>query len=86
MASVLISIINLVVQVYTILILVSVVMSYVLTPYDPIRQFVDRLVNPLLDPIRKIVPPIGMFDFSPIVLMLLLQFVGGIITSLLSGF
>jgi YggT family protein len=86
MTSVLISIINLVVQVYTLLILVSVVMSYILTPYDPIRQFVDRLVNPLLDPIRKIVPPVGMFDFSPIVLMLLLQFVGGIITSLLSAF
>jgi YggT family protein len=84
MGSVLISIINLFVQLYTILILVSVVMSYILSPYDPVRQFVDRLINPLLDPIRKVVPPVGMFDFSPIVLMLLIQFVGGILTSILS--
>jgi YggT family protein len=85
MGSVLIIIINLFVQVYTILILISVVMSYILSPYDPVRQFIDRLVNPLLDPIRKIVPPVGMFDFSPIVLMLVVQFVGQILTSVLSA-
>ncbi|MCE1255598.1 MAG: YggT family protein, partial [Anaerolineae bacterium] len=63
-----------------------VLLSYFMSPYDPIRATVDRFVNPLLDPIRKVVPPVGMFDFSPIVLMLLVQFAGGILTSLLSAF
>ena len=84
MATFLITLINLLVQIYTILILVSVVMSYFMSPYDPIRQFVDRLVSPLLDPIRKVVPPAGMFDFSPLVLMLALQFVGSLLSSILN--
>jgi YggT family protein len=84
MGYVLVNLVNVFVQLYTILILASVVMSYILSPYDPVRLFVDRLINPLLDPIRKIIPPVGMFDFSPIVLMLLIQFLGGILTSLLS--
>jgi len=30
----------------------------------------------MLRPIRRIVPNVGMFDFSPIILLLLIQFVG----------
>ncbi|MBI5703000.1 MAG: YggT family protein [Chloroflexi bacterium] len=48
-------------------------MSYFVDPYHPIRQGVDNLVRPLLDPIRRVVPPVGMFDFSPLVLIVLIQ-------------
>jgi len=55
------------------IILVDIVISYFLSPYHPFREFLDRIVNPLLSPIRKIMPRTGMIDFSPIVLILLLQ-------------
>jgi YggT family protein len=42
-------------------------------PYHPIRRTLDNLVEPMLAPIRRVVPLIGMFDFSPLVLIILVQ-------------
>ena len=58
---------------FNLIILVDIVISYFLSPYHPFREFLDKIVNPLLSPIRKIMPRTGMIDFSPIVLILLLQ-------------
>jgi YggT family protein len=62
-------------QLLTLIIIVDAIISFFLTPYHPFRQFLDRLVNPLLSPIRRVVPPLMNMDFSPIILLLLLQFV-----------
>jgi YggT family protein len=75
--------INLTVQIVTLLVIAHVLMSYFLSPYHPARQFVDRLVEPMLAPIRRMVPPAGMFDFSPIVLILLVELLGIILRQLL---
>ena len=53
----------------------DIIVSFFLSPYHPIRAFLDRIVNPLLAPIRRFMPQTGMFDFSPIVLILILQVV-----------
>lgn len=53
--------------------MVDIVVSFFLSPYHPIRNTLDSIVNPLLSPIRKILPQTGMLDFSPIVLILILQ-------------
>ena len=42
-----------------------------------------RLSEPALRPIRRFLPTMAGFDFSPIVLLLILQFVGGWIVGLL---
>jgi YggT family protein len=60
-------------QLLTIIIIVDAVVSFILSPYQPFRQFLDKLVNPMLEPIRRIVPPIMNMDFSPIILLLILQ-------------
>jgi YggT family protein len=52
-------------------------------PYHPVRQGVDNLVRPLLNPIRRIVPPAGMFDFSPIILIILIQVVSNVLARFL---
>lgn len=39
-----------------------------------IGQFLARICEPYLDPFRKIIPPIGMIDISPIVAILVLRF------------
>ena len=41
--------------------------------------------EPYLRIFRRFIPPIGMFDFSPIIALLVLYFVGGLIISLIRG-
>ncbi|WHY79265.1 YggT family protein [Neobacillus sp. WH10] len=38
-----------------------------------IGQFLARICEPYLEPFRKIIPPIGMIDISPIVAFLVLN-------------
>jgi YggT family protein len=49
-------------------------------------MWVDRLVEPMLKPIRRVVPLVGMFDISPIILLLLIQFIGFILKQILLAF
>jgi YggT family protein len=67
------TIIQTIFQIFTLIIIVDAVVSFFLSPYHPFRQTLDRIVNPLLNPIRRIVPPLMNMDFSPIILLLLLQ-------------
>ncbi|MDQ0155935.1 YggT family protein [Robertmurraya andreesenii] len=41
-----------------------------------IGQFLTRICEPYLEPFRRIIPPIGMIDISPIVAILVLRFAG----------
>ncbi|HEY9151796.1 MAG TPA: YggT family protein [Anaerolineales bacterium] len=75
--------VDLIAQILILLIFVSVILSFFMSPYHPVRQAIDRIIEPLLAPIRRIVPLVGMFDFSPLILMLLIQVVDWILTSIL---
>lgn len=68
-----VSIISRVIQILVLVIIVQAFMTFFLSPYHPIRQFFDRLVEPMLAPIRRIIPPLGMVDLSPLILIILLQ-------------
>lgn len=62
------------VDLYSLVVLVSVVVSWIsLSPHHPVSQVTAALVDPLLDPIRRVLPPAGGLDFSPMVLLILLQ-------------
>jgi YggT family protein len=56
-------------------VLADILVSFFLNPYHPIRRALDSFVGPMLAPIRRILPPVGMFDFSPVVLILLIQLI-----------
>jgi YggT family protein len=79
----LIWLINFVVQALIILIIISVILSYVMDRYHPVRRWVDSIVEPLLMPIRRVLPPMAGLDFSPLVLILLLQLIANLIVRLL---
>lgn len=66
-------IIHRLIQLCILLVLFQAILSYFVDPYNPVRRFIDRLVNPFLAPIRRVIPLVGMFDFSPLVLLILLQ-------------
>ncbi len=75
--------INLLANFLTILILLSVILSWFMSPYHPLRAAIDRVVDPMLNPIRRIVPMAGMFDLSPLILMILIEFLARVLTSIL---
>ena len=83
MISLLFYLIDLIANLLFVLILVYVVISYFVKPWNPFRMWVDRLVNPMLEPIRRVMPPTGRFDFSPIVLLLLVQVIAAVLKRLL---
>lgn len=53
--------------------------------YNPVSQFLVRITNPLLIPMRKIIPSLGKYDTSALLLMLLLQVASLFLVVLLRG-
>ena len=62
------------IYVYLFAILIQVIASW-LAPqqYNPVLELVERLTEPLMRPVRPLIPPIGGLDFSALAVMVLLQ-------------
>jgi YggT family protein len=83
MVPVLITLIRFSGMIFTWLLIAYVVLSYFMSPYHPVRQTVDRIVEPFLKPIRRYLPTTGGLDFSPMVLIVLVQVLQYFLTRLL---
>ncbi len=82
----LISLVNNLLTIYTIVILVRVIASWVgADPYNPIIQFLARLTEPFFSAIRRRLPralwDTGM-DFSPLIAILLVQMLSLLLNSI----
>jgi YggT family protein len=74
----------LVFNLYSILILARVLLSWVhLRPDHPAVVFIHEATEPVLKPLRMIIPPMGMVDISPIAALILLQILESLISALL---
>lgn len=62
-------------------VVVSAVFSWV-NPYAPMAEIFNTLTRPLLRPFRRVIPPIGGVDLSPLALLLLLQIALFVVASL----
>ena len=61
--------------IYSYALIVYILMSWFPNARDTsIGRFLANICEPYLEPFRKIIPTIGMFDFSPIVAFLVLNF------------
>jgi YggT family protein len=80
---ILILFINAISQLLVLLVIVSVILSYFMDPYHPVRRAIDGVVEPMLSPIRRIVPLVGMLDFSPLILIILIQLLSNILIRVL---
>lgn len=79
--------IDLIFTLLTLAIFVRAILSwFVRDPYNPLVYWLDRITDPILEPIRRFVPPIGMMDITPIIALILLQFLQAIIHNLILGF
>ena len=62
------------IELYSYIVLASVLVSWVRLPQDnPLVQILDTFTEPLLGPIRKLMPDMGGIDFSPMILFVLLN-------------
>jgi YggT family protein len=86
MVDILIIIIRILAQVLILLILAEVILSYVLSPYHPVRATISKIIDPLLEPIRRLVPTFKMIDFSPLILLILVQIIEFLLVSLVQVF
>jgi YggT family protein len=75
-------IVHRIIQLFILVIVIQAILSYFMSPYEPIRRTIDRIVNPFLNPIRRILPPMAGLDFSPFVLIILLYIVDAILMRL----
>jgi YggT family protein len=82
--NILIITVNVVSQLIFWIVIIDVILSYFMDPYHPVRRALDGFVEPMLSPIRRILPSLGGLDFSPFVLLILLQLLANIIIRLLS--
>ena len=72
----LVTIVNLLYWAFWLLILARVLISFTrMDPSHPIRRTVYDLTEPILAPIRRILPPSSGLDFSPLIALLLLELV-----------
>lgn len=61
-------------NIYSWLIIIYVLMSWIPNARESgLGHMLGQIVEPYLEPFRKIIPPIGMIDISPIVAILALQ-------------
>jgi YggT family protein len=78
-----IDLVVLVIQAFLIVVLIRVVFSFVSPfPTNPISRFAWRVTEPVLAPIRRLLPPMSGLDLSPLVVWLvaivLIQFLGSL--------
>jgi YggT family protein len=64
----LIKLISVISQLFICIVIVSSLLSFFVSPYHPVREALNRIVDPFLNPIRRVMPQTGTIDFSPIVL------------------
>jgi YggT family protein len=72
----LVSFIDLLFWALNLAILIRVIVSWLnVSPYNPIIAFIWQITDPILEPLRRIVPPIGMIDITPILAMVVLSLI-----------
>jgi len=71
---------------YTFLIIARVFLSWArISPYHPVAEWIYRLTEPVLGPIRNMMPQTGVFDWSPMIAMFALIILRQIVLMFLSS-
>ncbi len=85
MRELLLTIIYVVCQVLTFAVIIRAVLSWFsIRPDNPLMSLLYLITEPILAPLRRIIPMMGMFDITPIVAIILLQVINWFFVALLS--
>jgi YggT family protein len=76
-------VLGLLIDLYSLIVFLSVILSWVrLPPENPLVRLTAKVVDPVLAPIRRVLPDLGGIDLSPMVLLMLLR----VVRRLLAGY
>nr|WP_289072916.1 YggT family protein [uncultured Halomonas sp.] len=71
---------NAILKIYFFAMIVMIILSWVApNASHPGALLVMQLVEPIMAPVRKVIPPLGMIDLSPIVVFIAINLVDGIV-------
>jgi len=78
--------VRVVAQLFIWVVIANALLSFFLPPFHPVREALDRIVEPFLNPIRNLMPRAGMIDFSPLILIFAVELVSRLLISLILSF
>ena len=81
-----ITIVNAIFTILMYFIVIYTLLTFFLDPFHPVRRTMAKIAEPMLLPIRKLIPPLSGFDVSPIILIILIQLVSAIVVRILRSF
>lgn len=74
-------------DIYSLIVFGAVIVSWIqLPPSNAVVRFLETATEPVLAPIRRVLPDMGGLDFSPLVLLIGLRMLRGLLLSAGSGF
>lgn len=73
-------------QILSFAIIIRAILSWFnMSPDNPLIQILNTITEPIIQPIRNIMPRMGMMDLSPLVAILLLNFGGQFLAQLIDN-
>ena len=54
-------------------------------PYSPFVRIIVQITDPILQPLRRVIPPLGMLDITPLVALIGLSIIQQVAVGLLAG-
>ncbi|MEZ8132877.1 MAG: YggT family protein [Polaribacter sp.] len=79
------SLLGTLIEIYFYGILIVAISSWIGTTSHPTVRLVSQIIDPYMKPFRKIIPPLGMIDISPMVAIFTLIFIRGQLLPVLSS-
>jgi YggT family protein len=78
------------VEVFCNILIVAIVARAILSwitndPRNPLVYALDQITEPILGPLRRVLPRMGMFDFTPMIAVFILIAIQTVVSSLYSG-
>jgi YggT family protein len=79
--------IDIAVQIVVLLIIIRAVLSFFpnMDRRHPLIETLDRVVDPILRPFQRVLPPMGGLDFSPLIAILTLQILGSLVAQFIAN-
>jgi YggT family protein len=78
-----IEILTILCQVFAIIIFVRAILSWFATsPNSQVVLFLDRITEPILAPLRRIVPRLGIVDITPMIAIIILLLIASLLSQL----
>ncbi len=76
----LVQVVDLLLSLYVWIIIARAIISWVNpSPYHPVVRFLYRVTEPVLRPVRRIIPPIYGIDFSPVIVIFVIYLIKNIL-------